>query len=210
MLTLCWAAKGGSGTTVVAATLALSADDTTWLVDLDGDLPTVLGVGRHERTGVHDWLRAGAAAERLRALAEEVTPTVRLLPCGRTDGPATPRDPQRWIDLADALAALPGDVVVDTGRQVPGALLAVADRTLLITRPCYLAIEAARSGPRPSGIVLIDEPGRALRPADVERAIGAPVVAELLVDPMVARAVDAGLLTSRLPRPFRRRLEDAA
>ena len=48
------------------------------MVDLDGDLPTVLGVGRHERTGVHDWLRAGAAAERLRRRPfDELTPDQR-------------------------------------------------------------------------------------------------------------------------------------
>jgi hypothetical protein len=54
--------------------------------------------------------------------------------------------------------------------------------------------------------VLIREPGRALHAADVERAVGVPVVAELDLDPAVARAVDAGLLAARLPRSLQRRL----
>jgi hypothetical protein len=63
---------------------------------------------------------------------------------------------------------------------------------------------------RPSEIVLLTEPGRALGRGDVERAVGAPVVAEVAVDPQVARAVDAGLLTSRLPRGLARELARAA
>ena len=54
--------------------------------------------------------------------------------------------------------------------------------------------------------MLIDEPGRALRPRDVEHSIGAPVVATLALDPAVARAVDAGLLLSRIPRVVARSL----
>ena len=49
---------------------------------------------------------------------------------------------------------------------------------------------------RPTGVVLIDEPGRALTSRDVEHALGVPVVAEARLDPAVARAVDAGLARS--------------
>jgi hypothetical protein len=35
---------------------------------------------------------------------------------------------------------------------------------------------------------------------DVSTTIGAPVVAEVQLDPAVARQVDAGLLAGRLPR----------
>ena len=59
-------------------------------------------------------------------------------------------------------------------------------------------------------MVLVTEPGRALGRADVERTVGAPVVAEVAVDPQVARAVDAGMLTSRLPRGFARDVARAA
>jgi hypothetical protein len=59
-------------------------------------------------------------------------------------------------------------------------------------------------------VVLVTEPGRALDRGDVERVVGAPVRAEVAVDPAVARAVDAGLLVSRLPRGLERSLRRAA
>lgn len=209
MLTLCWAAKGGSGTTVVAATLALVAERPTLLVDLDGDLPQVLGIGRRPGPGVLEWLASTAGPERLERLAVEIDPTRSLLPRGAVDPPPAS---DRWGELAVALAAGPRDVVVDAGSGTPpAALLAAADRRLLVTRPCYLAVSAAAaSSLAPTGIVLIDEPGRSLDADDVARSVGAPVVAELLVDPAVARAVDSGLLLARLPRPFRRRLQAVA
>ena len=63
---------------------------------------------------------------------------------------------------------------------------------------------------RPSEVVLLSEPGRALTRADVEDCVGAPVVAEVAVDPQVARAVDAGLLATRLPRALAREVGRAA
>ena len=44
----------------------------------------------------------------------------------------------------------------------------------------------------------------------VEDYLGAPVVAEVGVEPAVARAVDAGLLATRLPRSLERALGRAA
>ena len=80
-----------------------------------------------------------------------------------------------------------------------------------MTRACYLALRRAADPPlRPSGVVLVTEPGRALDRTDVEQVVGAPVRAEVAVDPAVARAVDAGLLASRLPRGLERALRRAA
>ena len=83
---------------------------------------------------------------------------------------------------------------------------------MLVTRACFLvAPPGGLACPlRPSEVVLLTEPGRALGRGDVERTVGAPVVAEVAVDPQVARAVDAGLLTSRLPRGLARELARAA
>ena len=78
-------------------------------------------------------------------------------------------------------------------------------------RPCYLALRRATQLPgRVSGIVLVDEPGRALGRRDVESVIGVPVVAEIPLDPAVARAVDAGLLSCRLPATLGRALKAVA
>jgi hypothetical protein len=56
-------------------------------------------------------------------------------------------------------------------------------------------------------VVLITEPGRSLGATDIERVIGAPVVATLELSAAVARTVDAGLLaTGRLPDGVARQL----
>jgi MinD superfamily P-loop ATPase len=99
------------------------------------------------------------------------------------------------------LADLDGEVIVDAGTGAPlPELVDRADQSLLVTRACYLAMRrAVRVASTPSGVVLVREAGRSLRAVDVERSIGAPVVAQVELDPAVARAVDAGLLSNRLP-----------
>ena len=65
-VTVCWAAKGGSGTTVVAATIALACPTDSLLVDLDGELPAVLGLPEPAGQGVADWLVVRCPARRPR------------------------------------------------------------------------------------------------------------------------------------------------
>ena len=207
MISVCFAAKGGSGTTVVVASMGLSAHGPTWLIDVAGDLPAVLGIAEPDGPGVLDWLRSDAPPGRLNALALEVVPGMRLLARG-IPGPA-PTD--RWPMLARWLTDQRADAIVDAGTAPPAELAAVADRTLLVTRACYLALRAAVRRPTPAtGVVLVAEPGRALGARDIEAALGLPVVATVLVDPAVARAVDAGLLASRLPGGMRRAMRAAA
>jgi hypothetical protein len=207
MISVCFAAKGGTGTTVVVASMGLGARRPTWLIDAAGDLPAVLGVAEPDGPGLLDWLRSDAPPNRLDALAPEVSADIRLLPRG-TPGPA-PAD--RWAALAAWLADRRTDAVVDAGMSPPAELVAVADRTLLVTRACYLALRAAvRQHTPATGVVLVAEPGRALGAGDIEAALGLPVVATVLVDPAVARAVDAGLLASRLPGGMRRAMRAAA
>jgi hypothetical protein len=95
-------------------------------------------------------------------------------------------------------------VVVDVGvlnNAQAESVVAHCDRSLLVTRACYLALRRAASlGTRPHGVILVREAGRSLSAADVASVVGAPVVAEIDVDPAVARLVDAGLLANRMPR----------
>jgi hypothetical protein len=217
--TLCWAAKGGSGTTVVTASLGLTAPRPVLLVDLAGDLPAALGIAEPHGPGVHDWLAAEADASRLADLAVAVTEGVELVPAGscRT-GPDSPR----WRDLAEALQrwATPGGglgghlgtVLVDGGTGAPPeGLRRRLDRDLLVTRGCYLALRRAVTlDRRPAGVIVVEEPGRSLRPVDIETAIGSPVVAAVALDISVFRAVDAGLLAARVPRVIERDLRGAA
>jgi cellulose biosynthesis protein BcsQ len=227
MVIACWSAKGGAGTTVVAASLALVSARVrrgeVLLVDLAGDAPAALGLTAPVDAGLVDWLAADAdvPADGLARLELPVVAGVSVLPQGRgqVDGPA------RFDLLARLLSGDRRTVVVDCGRVVgpavrssaPGLvdlgleLARCATHSLLVTRPCYLALRRSAEAPlRPSGVVLLAEPGRALDATDVESVIGAPVVAQVSVDPAVARAVDAGLLASRLPRGLERALRGAA
>lgn len=208
MLTICWAAKGGSGTTVFTAARALAATTPTLLVDLAGDVPAALGLAEPDGPGVLDWLRSSSPAERLSKLEQRVAEHLEVIAAGEH----RPSSDHRWFELAAHLRAEPRDVIVDAGTgRPPGPLLAAADESLLVTRACYLALRhAVADGVVPTGIVLVEEPGRSLRAADIESSIGAPVTSTALLDPAIARAVDAGLLVSRLPAAWRRQLRRAA
>lgn len=199
---LCWSAKGGSGTTVVSAALSLvlSHQRPTLLVDLAGDAPAALGLPEPAGPGLGDWLASSTAdAAALFRLAVPATDTLQVLPHGSVP---VDRTSPRFAALATALADHGWGVVIDAGTGTPPeALFAAATHRLIVTRPCYLSLRrAVASGLQPTGIVLVGEPGRALQSRDVERALHAPVVAEVEYDPSVARSVDAGLLAARLPR----------
>ena len=210
MLVACWSSKGGSGTTVVASSIALllarDAPDGALVVDLAGDVPAALGLAEPGGPGLSGWLAAGADVppDALVRLESPAGPGLSLL--ARGNGPLQP-------DRADVLAALlgadPRPVVADCGADPSGAALAVAasaTRSVLVTRACFLALRRALSAPlRPSEVVLVTEPGRSLGRADIEDCLGAPVVAEVSVDPLVARAVDAGLLAQSAPPDARPR-----
>jgi hypothetical protein len=209
---VCWSVKGGSGTTVVAASLALLLARTrpVVLADLGGDLAAALGLPEPTGPGITEWMASPAAdTPALERLAVPATDTIQLLPRGAA---AKPDEGPRWGSLASSLLALDRTVVVDAGiGEPPAPLRAAAVQSLLVIRPCYLALRrAVADGAQPTGIVLVQEPGRSLTAGDVERAIGAPVVAEVPFDPAVARAVDAGLLAARLPRTLAHPLRGAA
>lgn len=215
MFIACWSAKGGAGTTVVAASLALllarRLPGGALLADLAGDAPAVLGLPEPASPGLAGWLATGAdvPADALSRLEIPANSDLRVLPRG-SGRLAT----DRAEVLAVLLAADPRSVVVDCGSDPSGAALvlaAAATRSILVTRPCFLSLRRVVSAAlRPSEIVLLAEPGRALTRLDVEECVGAPVTAEVAVDPSIARAVDAGLLASRLPRGLAKDLARAA
>lgn len=219
MFTACWSVKGGSGTTVVAASLAIAhahAGRRVVLADLAGDVPTALGVPDPVGPGLLEWLGAGAAVpdDALSRLAMSVSEDVDLIGSGGAEA-ARSLDDSAGSRLARALRrhADGAELIVDCGRaEFPAAatLVAESDRSLLVLRPCYLALRRAMVAPRPSGVVLVCEPERALGAADVEDVLGVRVVAEIPWDPAVARAVDAGLLVTRLPRRLLHAIREVA
>ncbi|MFN3256668.1 MAG: hypothetical protein ACE37B_13330 [Ilumatobacter sp.] len=221
MLTLCYSAKGGSGTTVVVALAGMACDRPTLLVDLDDELDVALGLAPHDRPGVADWVTSAAPSAHLDDLLITLNTSTTLLTsrttrAGRPRGGPLPSGGElhaRWEAFAEWsrswASANGGVVLLDAGTQpVPAPLAAVLDERWMITRPCYLSLQRATRLPmRPTGVVLITEPGRSLVASNVEAAVGAPVIASTPWDPAVARAVDAGLLAGgRVPRSIGRDL----
>lgn len=215
MLVACWSSKGGAGTTVVASSLALllARRDPlgALLVDLAGDVPAALGVAEPASPGLAEWLGAGPSVPTDALHRLEVATPDGLAVLSRGSGPLAT---ERADALAARLAADARPVVVDCGtlaEEVAVTVAAAATRSVLVTRPCFLGLRRAMAAPlRPSEVVLVTEPGRSLSRLDVEDCLGAPVVAEVALDPAVARAVDAGLLAVRLPRGLARDLGRAA
>ncbi len=224
-----WGSKGGSGCSVTAAAAAMltARRDPVLLVDLaGGDQARILGV-EPTGPGLVRWLRhPNPPPDSLARLELPVAGRLSLLPfrgsdngpngSAGSDGHETDLD-ERFNLLAHLLAADERLVVVDLGLPGPAdagrsgsshppafrTVLGVAERSTLVTRLCYLALVRAMEQPVPDDVIVVVEPDRALRAADVEAALRVPV-ATVRWDPSVARAVDSGLLIRRLPRALHR------
>lgn len=222
----------GCTVTAAAIGLLAAEEEPTLLVDLAGDLALALGATASEVAapgvaglgwGIAGWLSApDPPPDALKRLECPITPSLSLLPLGQAGDADEPDGPvSRLSLLARLLARDRRTVVVDLGLGVAPVheadggrrpawvgsalhpFLDAAASSLLVTRPCYLSLYRAAKSRRPDGIVLVDEPGRAMRPADVTNAVGVPVLAFVPWEAAVARAVDAGLLVQRVPRALR-------
>jgi hypothetical protein len=119
----------------------------------------------------------------------------------------------------DSLAAILG--TTGDGPVIPGLIVGDHDEegcdlvvhdgpashgmSLLVTRPCYLALRRALHEGLCAdavGIVAVVEPGRALGCDDIAAVLGLPVIATIPLRAETARAVDAGVLAARLPEPL--------
>jgi hypothetical protein len=210
-----WSPKGGSGTSVFAAacTLVLARESGARLVDLGGDQPAIFGLGSDPARGVTDWLEAGPGAptDALERLAVEAAPGATLIPCGEDPGSLAPRPAaEAGAALAVALRDGPVPTLVDAATaSAPAAraLLEVSDVTLVVVRGCYLTLRRAVRHPalgRAAGLVVVEEPGRAIGSREIADVLGRPVVARVPARDAIARAVDAGVLAARLPDPIAR------
>ncbi|MGI8793135.1 MAG: hypothetical protein ACR2H3_08165 [Acidimicrobiales bacterium] len=216
MLIACWSAKGGSGTTTVATALALllakRSPGGALLVDLAGDIPMVLGRPRPVGPGVAEWSTSpGVTSAALQRLVEQGEANIGVLTRG--EGPI---DGERAAEGLAFLAGADHPVVVDCGviddaGSVAIPVAAAANLSLLVTRACYLGLRRAVAAPiRPSAVVLVEEKHRTLGPAEVSSTLGVPIRAIVPIDSGVARAVDTGLLSVRMPRSLAHALRDAA
>lgn len=197
-ITVFYAMKGGSGTTVTAALAAITNPDHTLVVDLGGDMADALGLQAPPPT-LDDWLLDVSLADTpLDDLIIEIDASTRLLPASRRIDLSAGSARQRQ-SFHDWLSHHHASVVVDAGTAIPHVnLVEQADQILAVTRPCYLAlIKAARTGFRPDGVVVVRERGRALGDSDIERAFNASILGTVDHDPAIARLADAGLLSVR-------------
>lgn len=223
MITLCHAAKGGSGTTIVACLRAIDSLGPVLLVDLEGDVPGMLGLPDPERPGIADWLASNAPIAHLDDLLIEVTPNALVLPRAAVDSFASASaaiagaPAERWDELVDWFGEWAHDsggaIVIDAGTTVlPTSFAEQCPTRWLVTRSCYLSLRRATRLPvTPTGVVVVDEPGRALSARDIETCVRAPIIATIPWDMRVARSIDTGLLGARrLPRSVQRSLRRVA
>ena len=134
-----------------------------------------------------------------------------------------PADDDTPVPVREGLKIVCGDPLDDDPfdyTQIISGHAAVTDDdrfcNVLVTRACYLALrKSVDINFSPDHAIVIVEPGRALSARDVKHAVGCEVT-ELVYCPTISRAVDAGLLSTRLPqaartvlRPFLAEMEPA-
>jgi len=172
-------ARGGQGTSTVAAALAVLAaghGPTQFVPDDPSSTSALLGV---PITTEEEWAEVCpnlVMATNARQVTLQRHPTTTVIDCGRL--PNGPFDGESSTQLLER-----------------------AERYVVLRGPCYIALTSVlATGTRFDGVILVVEPGRALSDHDVTDVLGIPVVATRPVDPAIARCIDAGLLLTRLHR----------
>lgn len=205
MLTICYSPKGGQGCTTVAVALALAcARSDVLVIDTAGDVSAVAGLPAPAGPGICDLAASDhpLTSEALARVALHV-PALSMIPAGTT--PAYEITEARWRHLPGAVPPEQA-AIVDAATNAEVAAIA-ADRRIMVIRACYLALRrAAAMAVRPDEIVLVADHYRAITERDIEATLAAPVTATVPVTPLVARTIDAGLLTTHLPSVLTRSL----
>ena len=202
MFTILSSPKGGSGTSVVAASLAIvsSSSSPTLLVDLAGDQAAILGMPEPP-IGLSDWAN-GMTYREFDEIVSLCHDNLYLAPTGTFDFETL--NANAWDKLLRALSLKHSEgcnIIVDLGRaDIPLALRKIVDTCYLVTRPCYLALRRAVDLETAfSGVIVVNEPDRVLTSRDVESVLKLKCVAEIPYTSEISRRVDSGLLKSRVP-----------
>jgi hypothetical protein len=206
-----WSPKGGVGTSVFAAgcALVLARRTEVRLADFGGDLPAVLGIAGEPAPGLGEWLDAGAEtpADALDRLALRAGAGLSLLPLGgRSARTATP---EAGAALGVVLAHDDRTTIADVAKADCDALRAiveVSDISIVVVRDCYVAVRRTVRTPlvsRAAGVVVVEE-GRALSHRVVADVLPVPVLEVVPFAASVTRAIDSGVLSSRLPTVLER------
>jgi hypothetical protein len=179
-------ASGGVGTTTIVAShgvqLASAGVDTLLIDASDGGLRLALAM---------PWIETSTLTD------EHVYPVDEFLSIARADD-------------ADVVAALvrrstDAQIAIDWGRRQPPNL--EGERIIVVTND-YASLQRAVADYHFDAFVLSRyDARRALGVTDVEHALGKRPRAVLNDDPTIGRAIDAGLLTTRLPRSLDNQLQ---
>jgi MinD-like ATPase involved in chromosome partitioning or flagellar assembly len=197
------APKGGQGVTTITAALGIlnaQAGHRTLLIDTGGDLPAILGKPESLSLGLAEYLISPNIT------LDDITINIgeNLDIVTRGTGPIAFTTYTYGLVIGGL-----GDydtVIIDAGTCADEWNLH-ADRNVFVTRPCYLAVRRAIHLPqRPTEVVYMAEPGRALSAHDIEVVLGVPIAATVPVDIDTARIIDAGILGSRMPQHMSRSL----
>jgi hypothetical protein len=183
-------ARGGQGTSTVAASLAVLAA---------GHGPTLLCSDEPAITAALLGLPLPLTDDPV----VEIAPNLDLATF--TGGTVTPERYNIIVTDAGRFPAGPFDRTDATLGKGDG--VGPVEHYAVLRGPCYLGLAtltAAGSGWF-DGAIVVQEEGRALSERDVSDVLGVPVVATVPADAAIARATDAGLLLARLHRlPLRR------
>jgi CobQ/CobB/MinD/ParA nucleotide binding domain len=197
------ATKGGQGVTTITAalgTLHAQAGRRTLLIDTGGDLPAILGKPEPLCVRLSDYLiNPNITVDDITVNIDENLDIVT-----RGTGPIAFTTYTYGL-IAGGLGAY-DTVIIDAGTSAD-EWNQHADRNVFVTRPCYLAVRRAIHIPRrPTQVVCMAEPGRALSAHDIEVVLGVPITATVPVDIDTARIIDAGILVNRMPQHLARAL----
>lgn len=185
--------KGGVGCSVVATVLAhqLAQDRPTVLVDASRgqSCAAIIGIA-HQPTEI----------------ARQVAHNLDLWPW-----------PEISTDVPHIAGFISTPIVIDLGTEDAAKWTEAADAqswfVLTVTTGDYLALRQGVRSPwmtHSVGVVHIDEHGRALGRPDIEDVLGVPVLCSIPHRSEIARAVDAGVLPTRMPEALSRPVRHAA
>ena len=202
MFTIFSSPKGGSGTSVAAASLAIVSSSTTrtLLVDLAGDQAAILGLPEPP-VGLSDWVNE-MTHHNFDEILIDCNNNLFLAPSGSINFDILTAN--AWKNLSQALARKVDDgfnIIIDFGtEEMPLALSRLPHQHYIVTRPCYLSLRRAVNLEESfSGVIVIHEPDRVLTISDIESVLKLKCVAEVPYSREISRRVDSGLLKSRLP-----------
>lgn len=174
-----FAAKHGVGTTTTAAMIAASLRTALLVAHDIADAAAVLGMPQpdplEDHSLDHGTINMWPDEVQLRSLDTEAVP----------------------YSMINAIDELSIDAVLDWGTTTP---FNTKGTNVLVVDNSYLSLRRSVMIPRAEydDVVCVFHQGNALQLNDVEHALGSSAIV-LSYDPLIARAVDAGLMLSRTP-----------